>query len=35
MGVISVPILPGKLDEWRADMAEIMGPKAADFQDLN
>ncbi len=35
MGVVAVPILPGKLDEWRADMAEIMGPKASEFRDLN
>ena len=35
MGAIAVPILPGKLDEWRADMAELMGPRAAEFRDLN
>ncbi len=35
MGAVLVPILPGKLDEWRADMAELLGPRAAEFRDLN
>lgn len=35
MGAVLVPILRGKLDEWREDVAELTGPRLDDFKDLN
>ena len=35
MGAVAVPILEGMLDEWKADIAEVTGPKLDDFRDLN
>jgi hypothetical protein len=35
MQPMAVPILPGKLDEWRAMMAELNGPRKADFAASN
>ncbi len=29
---VAFPILPGKTDEWRAWMAELNGPRRAEFQ---
>jgi hypothetical protein len=30
---VAFPILPGKTDEWRAWMAELNGPRRAEFVD--
>lgn len=35
MGVVAVPILEGKLAEWEADIAELMGSRLEEFRDMN
>ena len=35
MGAIAVPILPGKVDEWEGWIAELNGPRKAEFDDMN
>jgi hypothetical protein len=35
MGVIVAPIIPGKLDAWKDWIAELMGPRNQEFEDLN
>ena len=35
MGAIAAPIRPGKLAVWEAFMAELNGPRQAEFHDMN
>jgi len=35
MGAFAVPIVPGKLDAWKAWAAELTGPRKAEFEDMN
>jgi hypothetical protein len=35
MSLILVPILPGKLDAWRAFIDEVNGPRKAEFDQFN
>jgi hypothetical protein len=35
MAAIAVPILPGKLDAWKAWGDELNGPRRAELEDLN
>jgi hypothetical protein len=35
MGAMAIPILPDKLDSWRAWVAELNGPRKADFEASN
>lgn len=35
MGVVVVPILEGKLEEWKDGMDQPQGVYADDMQDLN
>lgn len=35
MGAMAVPITPGKLEAWEAWMAELNGPRKADYDDMN
>jgi len=35
MGAIVAPIQPGKLNGWEAFMAELNGPRKAEFEDMN
>ncbi len=32
MMAMAVPVLPGKLDEWRQFSAELMGPRRAEYE---
>ncbi len=35
MGAIAVPIMPGQLEGWEAWIAELNGPRKAEFDDMN
>ncbi len=35
MGALAVPIVPGKLETWEAWIAELNGPRKAEFDDMN
>jgi hypothetical protein len=35
MGAIAVPIAPGKLEAWEGFMAEVKGPRKAEFDEMN
>ncbi len=35
MGAIAAPIAPGKLETWQAWIAELNGPRKAEFDDMN
>lgn len=35
MGALAVPIAPGKLEAWEAWVAELNGPRKAEFDDMN
>ena len=35
MGAFAAPILPDKLDAWKAWTAELTGPRKAEFDDMN
>lgn len=35
MGAFAAPILPDKLDAWEAWIAELTGPRKAEFDDMN
>jgi hypothetical protein len=35
MGLVVMPIVDGKLEDWKAWAAELQGPRRADFDDLN
>ena len=35
MGAFAVPIVPGKLDTWKGWVADLTGPRKAEFDDMN
>ena len=35
MGAMAIPIAPGKLEAWEAWIAEVNGPRKAEFDDMN
>ena len=35
MEAMAAPIKPGKVDAWEAWMAELNGPRKAEFDDMN
>lgn len=35
MEAMAVPILPGKLEAWKSWCAELVGPRKAEFQEMN
>ena len=35
MGAFAAPILPGKLATWEAWVAELNGPRKAEYADMN
>ena len=35
MGAMAAPIVPGKLDTWRSWVAELVGPRKAEFEASN
>ncbi len=35
MGAMAAPILPGKADQWKAWVAELTGPRKAEFEASN
>jgi len=35
MGAFAAPILPAKLDAWEVWIAELNGPRKAEFDDMN
>lgn len=35
MAAMAAPIAPGKLDAWEAWIAELKGPRKAEFDDMN
>ncbi|MEP6760370.1 MAG: hypothetical protein ABJA93_03295 [Sporichthyaceae bacterium] len=35
MGALAAPLLPDKLDAWQAWMAELNGPRKAEFEAFN
>lgn len=35
MGALAVPIVPGKQEVWEAWIAELNGPRKAEFDDMN
>ena len=35
MGAFAAPILLGKLEDWEAFMAELAGPRKAEYEDMN
>ena len=35
MGAIAVPIVPGKKKSWEAWIAELNGPRKAEFKEMN
>jgi hypothetical protein len=35
MGAFAVPIIPDKVEAWKAWVAEATGPRKAEFEDMN